>query len=488
MKPKFSIIILIGFLCLPAFAQKKIGTVSKKNILFAQAINNKPAYIYYEDKNNEQRFFYINYNNKNYGPYLYVYYPHTDFVAEHMTNLILLPDEHFGIFHDGNVYGPYATAFTWKFLNEKEYLYPANEKYEDDDDTTFSVKMYCNGKELPGVRDIITSNKNQAKVVAQVSSKKEFYVEYKGNKYGPYDNEIISIDFLADGETLVYKAEKNQKDYIVVNGKENGPFEECTYIIFTKDKKHYAYTYKKNNQDVLVKDGKIFGTYNKLEYYKFNEETGELCVIEYDSKQKRFDLHYAGATYKNVDCENYFVYSKSLIANKDSILYLTSGKDFRSYNACINSKIIQENILSIYPSKTDIYDYAYVAYTPDENQTDPVYLYPGDYLTYNGNNYSINGPLYGVYLFNKKDALYATGNDDRSVSFYLNGKNIYTTQPYLMGDELETIATTKDSVFFTLSYEDIWEQKVYYNGKIYPGSIIENQLVYVDNGNVYLKK
>lgn len=518
MKTKFTIIILIGFLCLPAFAQKKIGTISKKNVLFARAINNKPAYIYYEDKSAEERLFYINFNNKDYGPYLYVFFTHADFAADHMANLVILPDGHFGIFHDGNIYGPYAIAYTWKFLNEKEYFYPADEEYVDDDETSFSVKMYCNGKELPDVRDIIVSDKNQARVTSKVTSKKEFYVEYKNNKYGPYDNEIISIDFLADGETLVYKAEKNQKYYIVINGKENGPYEECSNITFTKDKKHYAYSYKENNLDVLVKDGKIFGSYNGLDFFKFNEENGELCVIEFNTKEG-FNLYYGASVYKDVDAGLPFYYYENLKAKKDSIMYYREGNSYRTKNAYINDKKLLDNIIEVYPSLTDIYDYAYLTTktvqrkSPAAYEDDPFYIqgskdylddsdygyfgsideddeniFHADCLVYKDKEFLLKGMLYNVYIFNKKDLLYATKNMDQSLSFYLNGNEIYKTQAYVMDDQLEGVIIGNDYAFFTITYEDNWEQKVYYKGKMYPGSVIENQLVYVDKGNVYLKK
>ena len=515
--------LLLLFVCISAFAQEKIGTISKQNVLFVSAVNNKPAYVYFEYNNDGNRLFYINYNNKNYGPYNYVYltysnFANPEFTGSHLSLLVELPDRQFAVFSDGNIYGPYAVVYTWKHISDKEYLYAANEEYTEDDDSSFETKLYCNGKELPNTRDIIVSNKkNKAKVVAQISSKKQFYVEYKNNKYGPYDNEIVSIDFLADGETLVFKAEKNDKDYIVVNGKENGPYEECSFITFSENKKHYAYKYKKNNQDVLVKDGKIFGTYSNLEFYKFNEETGELCVIDYNSKQDSMDLHYDGSTYKDVSYENIFFYKEKLKAGKNSIMYYTDGDSRRTKNAYINEKKLHENIISIFPSFFDIYDYAYLTSKPIPNNSSSAYaddpfdipgstdyvddygyygskdyddenIFNADCLVYNNKEYLLKGPVSFACPFNKKDIFYATRNMNQSISFYLNENEIYKSEPYVMGENLETIKIGKDYVFFTLTYENVWEQKVYYNGKIYPGSVIENQLVYVDNGNVYLKK
>ena len=481
MKIKFSIIILIGFLCLPAFAQKKIGTISKDNVLFARAINNKPAYIYTETNNNGERLYYINYNNKDYGPFIFVYYGYPNYVSNHMAYLVISMDNKFSIFCDGNIYGSYPVAYTWKFISDKEYLYAANEEYVDiDDETAFDTKIYMNGKELPNVRDILISKKgNQAKVVAEITSKKNYYVEYKNKRYGPYDNEILNIDFLADEETLVYRAEKNGAVYIVVNGKETGPYEDCSYINFSDDKKHYAFHYKNNNKDILVKDGQIAGTYSELAFYRFYEPTGELCIIDFDTTQNEMNLYYAGSTYKNIGGENIFFYQNTLFANKDSIMYLTEGSDFRLHNVFINSKLVQKDILYIYPSEYDFNDYAYVTFKPDYT----------DYLVYNNKEYSLNGSLLGVYTFNKKDVLYATKESDNRMIFYHNGNEIYKSKPYIFGDTIDAIKTGKDYLFFTLDSEDYgWEQKVYYNGKIYPGSAIDNQLVYVDNGNVYLKK
>lgn len=524
MKTKFSIIILLGFLSLPLFAQKKIGNISKDNVLFARAINNKPAYIYFKVNNEGERLYYINYNDKDLGPFLFVYSGFPNYVNNHMANLVITMDNHFSIFSDGNIYGPYAVAYTWKFINDNEYLYAANEEYIDPDGMGFETKIYLDGKELPDVRDIIVSNKgNRAKVASEIASEKKIYVEYKNTRYGPYDNEILSIDFLADGETLVYRAEKNGEVYVAVNGNEMGPYEECSYLTFTEDKKHYAFNYKNNDKDVLVKDGMIVGTYYELDLYRFYEPTGELCVIEYDNEQQTVNLHYAGSTFKDIDFETVWFHSKKLNASKNSIMYFASTEGNKNpfrpeKNVYINEKMVEENVIEIYPSYSDIYDYAYITTKPIKRNKSTVYendlnpfgspdylddsqiryygsidLYDGsifnaECLVYKDSAYFLAGAVCSVNLLNKNDVFYSIRNMDGSLSFYINGNEIYTSKTDVSGDGLEVVSNGKDYVFFNIIYEDNWEQKVYYRGKIYPGSVINNQLVYVDDEIVYLKK
>ena len=496
MKTKLSIVILFVFLCIPAFAQKQIGKLSQKNILFVTAVNDKPVYAYYEIDNKSQRQYYLSYNNTLYGPYLFIRTP-TDFF-ENRIALSVDKKEGSYIFINGKEYGPHSIIYMDGFISDTEYSYHTTPDYfESAEDFSYDPDVCVNGKRLTDVTDIIRSKKGLEAKVLRDKTQNKYYVEFDKNKYGPYDTEVTDFTFLSDEKTLIYTVVKNKENYFVINGKESGPYHQLGTIEFSSDKKHYAYFYEKDSKYTLVKDGNtietikdIFIDYNyfpEMPFLRFIPNTDEVSYIEYDKVKDEYNLKAGKTTYKDID-------PYSVIFVKNSVIYV-KAVNYNLQDAYIDGKLVQQNVIRLFPFMNDKNDYAYIGSKKVSLSMQPGYYYGSmdeddddimhaDCLFYKNKEYLLPGYLTYAFLLNKKDLLYVV-DQLNSTSFYLNEKLVQTFENY--GDKIfiTSIKSGNDYLSFTLNEE---EAKIYYNEKIYPGSATENQLVYVDKGNVYLKK
>ena len=85
--------------------------------------------------------------------------------------------------------------------------------------------------------------------------------------------------------------------------------------------------------------------------------------------------------------------------------------------------------------------------------------------------------------------MYLISDRDSNYYFYLNGNRVYEIPPLedpyndYSDIYIQSIYTGED--FFSVNYG---ESKVYLNGTFYTGTANDKQIVYVDNGIIYLKK
>ena len=494
MSKKVFFIILVLLLTLPSFAQKKIGTVSSKNIIFATAINDKPVYAYYEFDDLLGRQIYLSYKGSLYGPYNYMDDKY-DF-TENRIALIAEKNEEYIVFVNGKEYGPYQMAYAGSFISDTEYAYYVY-KQENDTEWGYDTDFYVNGKFYPDVMTLQKSPKGLEAKVIYNKQKDQYFVEYNNQKFGPYDENIFHLDFLSDGKTLIYTAVKNNKSYFVLNGKEIGSYDKIGLIQFSLDKKHYAYFYKQNEKFTLIKDGTTIGSFPELyqdyndylgmPFLRFVQNSNNLCFFEHNKQDGSYNLHFGDNTYLDVEPYNFTF-------NNNSVLYLKTARS-HTFDAYIDGKQIQEDIRGIFPSPKDLNDYAYLSSkkislseqpglyygSPDYDDDDIFYA---DCFFYKNKEYLLQDKFENAYLLNNGDLFYTAIDMDSNLNFYSNGKIIYSVI-FFEDSPFKMKLRENDFCYFSMEYDG---EKIYYNGKIYPGTATDKQIVYVDDGVIYLKK
>lgn len=496
MKKQAFIVFLI-FSGISVFAQKKIGTIPSKNILFATAINEKPVYAYYEFNDNDVKQIYLNYKNNKFGPYNYIYDVYN--FTENRIALITEKVDGRYAFINGKEYGPCPMIYAGDFISDTEYFYYTAIS-DDPDNDWLDTDFYINGTKYQNVRSITKSKKGLEAKCIYDKAQGEYFVEFNNQKFGPYSTEPYQIFFLSDEKTLIYTVNINQEYYFVLNGKAFGPYKQIGTVQISSDKKHYAYFYQNNWEYTLIKDGETIGTYSDLyidynffpemPYLRFMDNTDTLCYIEQiDPMNDTYALKAGKNTYKDINPE-------SLRLKNNYAIYLKEGEyGYRSFDAYINENLVQKNIIHIYPFMNDKNDYAYLSAKKISLKQNPGFYYGSmdeddedifyaDCLFYKNNEYLLSGYLTYVALLNKKDLLYILKNQDDSYSFFLNEKETFKIQTSEFTD-FYSIKLGDNYLYFELTSG---EANIFYNGSVYPGSATDSQIVYVDKGNIFVKK
>lgn len=255
-----------------------------------------------------------------------------------------------------------------------------------------------------------------------------------------------------------------------------------------------AFNEKAEKKIFLFYDDKTFGPYDCLsDIYCTDDDVDSSAEpyphsIEYDKVADSYILHFGQKVYKDI------VDSSVNIVN-DSVAYCKT-KNYKLFDLYINEGVVQKDIISYFISPRDIKNYAYLASkkvflsgqelplsyygsfdSNDEN------IFNADCLFYKGNEYLLHGKLINAAVLTD-NIFYVARNEEFMLCFYCNGNEICKTGA-LGGDTVEMKTIGKDYCSFILNNE---EAKVFYGGKIFTGTASENQIVYVDKGNVYLLK
>jgi WD40 repeat protein len=91
-----------------------------------------------------------------------------------------------------------------------------------------------------------------------------WYMVVDGKELGPYAK--ISLTYLPmfspDGSRLLYLIQKDEKYYTVIDGQEYGPYDEMNFLnmVFSPDSSRYAYAGRTSDNWVVVADGKEVGS------------------------------------------------------------------------------------------------------------------------------------------------------------------------------------------------------------------------------------
>ena len=122
------------------------------------------------------------------------------------------------------------------------------------------------------------------------AAEKDYYnwsVIFKSVRYGPYKY-ASSPQFSSDGRSFGFKAQKDDGDYLIINGKEFGPFMKVTFPAISKEKGNWAYSYLKDTGwFVRLSTGKEFGPYDFPVSCVFNKN-GSIYGFRVVNKSKNY--------------------------------------------------------------------------------------------------------------------------------------------------------------------------------------------------------
>lgn len=123
---------------------------------------------------------------------------------------------------------------------------------------------------------------------------------YLSKKYFVIDGQEQNIDKTADPQSLVFSPDSQHYSYIIneaksfwiiLDGKQQGPYEEAYGFVFSPDSQHYDYVAKKDGKFFNVYDGKKQKEYFALYYPTFSPDSQHFAYLADDTggqKEKLF--------------------------------------------------------------------------------------------------------------------------------------------------------------------------------------------------------
>jgi len=330
-----------------------------------------PAYVIFQKEGIFKNFwrykkdskYYIQINNKSFGPYDYVWGPYLS--------------------KDGSVYG-------YKFEIDKKYYYRIKDKIYgpyDKDEMLFNYD-----------EDRIYISSDGSKFAFRYLKDDKKYVVFNGKRYGPYDS-VSEIYFSKNGLSYGWRYIKDNKAYFLINNKIYGPYDKALKL---SSKRSYSYGYR-------------YGSFKDIPVYIEFSPYGSFFTFAYINKGEPYlqvnDKVYKG--YLNLDIEQInnikdgdryeglFVSQPVYFSEDDSSYALLTSKkegDNKIYYLELNGKslildkeVISEVNLYLLPKKKGyfaIYRKASKDSRKDKN-------YDSDFISYTYVN--LNGKIYGPY-------------------------------------------------------------------------------------------
>jgi len=169
---------------------------------------------------------------------------------------------------DGKEMGPYDYVGDLAFSpNGKHFVYRTIKEIHTLQSETFFV---LDGEEMGPYEylgDFVFSS--DSKHFAYTAGKKgKHFIILDGKEIGPYDS-FSNFTFSPDGKRFVYyevMKKENNKSLLIVDGKEIASYDEIQRFIFSPDSKRFAYAVKEGSERFIVLDGKEMGPYEYSPY------------------------------------------------------------------------------------------------------------------------------------------------------------------------------------------------------------------------------
>ncbi|MDD3793973.1 MAG: hypothetical protein PHI37_04115 [Candidatus Gracilibacteria bacterium] len=166
------------------------------------------------------------------------------------------------------------------------------------------------------------------------------YIEINNKKYGPYEEiETENFFFNKESSDFVFQYGYNQKRYININGSSYGPFDSISDFQFSsKTGKNYRFIYEKNSNTYIVINGKIFGPYTQIDEtffsidgtnYGFGYKKGEKYYFNINGNEYGESYDWVGNIKISLDGKNFgFVYKKD-----EKYYFVINKKEYGPYDS-----------------------------------------------------------------------------------------------------------------------------------------------------------
>ena len=202
------------------------------------------------------------------------------------------------------------------------------------------------------------------------------YVYVNGVKYGPYDyNEVEHIQFSSDNEVFLFNYKKDSRRYIFITDTEYWPYDQLDAIKFSLDGKGYSYRYSIANKGwYTVVNGKTFGPYDRSDYLNYLPD-GVTYNFRFEKKGMRY-INFNWVEYGPYDSfiDQKFSEKNSkgfgfIYKNGASYYAIVNNKTFWPFEEISDLKLSQNNFWSIFKYKTNgkyWVNYNWMSYWPCE--------------------------------------------------------------------------------------------------------------------------
>ena len=469
MKKKILTILFI-LITVKLFAKEQIGTCDKNVYKVGFIQNNIPVCFYFEEEQgliSTIKKFYIKIGDNKFGPYNSI---ESWLFTSDKIIYTAKQDENYGLFINGENVSFYKELSNFFISNDKQTLI-----YAFENETGVYIKT--GEKEIGPFDGIKYFLVNDDKVISYVvNEKSQFYIYTEKNKYGPFDD--VS-DWKYQGKSFAYKVENNNKQYIYTEkGLFAGPFDTLYLKCFSTDGSLLAYeTTKKNNKTKSIpKISSTLWVNNKkieegwlISYVDFTSENEITYTINYDNKP--------GSTIK-------FGKKKFGPFRQVRDVALSNDKKQIAFAYSYDNAPNEDYYLCVGDEKAGPYENLYsITFSPNGNSLAYIIKKDSDFfLICNQKKY---GPYESIFniIFSENGERFAYTTDENYDNYVLHIDD-FCSAAY---DFIMNIHFQNNIIHYTTEKDGIYSNKIILNNKELVGNYLNGQLVYLEDGKIFIE-
>lgn len=128
------------------------------------------------------------------------------------------------------------------------------------------------------------------------------YIVFNGMEIKEYESiDPHSLVFSPDSQRFSYEANRSEGAWIIIDEKEEGPYDEIWSLTFSPDSQHYTYMVEKEGKWFVVYDGEKSRAYSKVYHATFSPDSQRLAYLadDKDNEKEELFLIIDGQEFKN---------------------------------------------------------------------------------------------------------------------------------------------------------------------------------------------
>ena len=117
------------------------------------------------------------------------------------------------------------------------------------------------------------------------------YIVFDGTEIKKYESiDPHSLIFSPDSQHFSYEAYQSESAWMIIDEKEEGPYDEIWGLTFSSDSQHYTYIAKKEGKWFAIYDGKKSKGYSKVYHTTFSPDSQHLAYLADEKKDEKEEL------------------------------------------------------------------------------------------------------------------------------------------------------------------------------------------------------